>query len=392
MKLLTDNYEDELARLAVDATEIKVAVAFLTTGGLNWLPEEGATHTEFIVGIDLRITTLDALKILKNRGDVVRIFHEPGKMFHPKVIYLSSPHGETLIVGSNNLTNGGIASNHEASLVIHRNKVTDDAFDDFLAYFESLKVHNCCGIPDEAFYATYSSSSLQAQLTDQLRTQRTVSLLSPTFQDSQIEDTRIYVLGDFIRLLAQAFPKLERRSKGTVKNHPLKILNNEEFLPLFEDIVSTVSKGRLKGHSHLTIGGQWYRIPNILAVNETREPWEHVNSRGRLVLQIHFSEDFQSVFLSLVLQYNLQRTVDANEMPLQTAQRYHKLLEHVENSSATAEIDLPVFRHWNYKNDVLWSKPLMSFKYSIDSLPDDKDLLKDFEFLAKILNGASSIT
>jgi len=392
MKLLTDNYEDELARLAVDATEIKVAVAFLTTGGLNWLPEEGTTHTEFIVGIDLRITTLDALEILKNRGDDVRIFHEPGKMFHPKVIYLSSPDGETLIVGSNNLTNGGIASNHEASLVIHRNKVTDDAFDDFLAYFESLKVHNCCGIPDEAFYATYSSSSLQAQLTDQLRTQRSVSFLSPTFQDSQIEDTRIYVLGDFIRLLAQAFPKLERRSKGTVKNHPLKILNNEEFLPLFEDIVSTVSKGRLKGHSQLTIGGQWYRIPNILAVNETREPWEHGNSRGRLVVQIHLSEDFQSVFLSLVLQYNLQRTVDANEMPMQTAQRYHKLLEHVENSSAKAEIDLPVFRHWNYKNEVLWAKPLMSFKYSIDSLPDDKDLLKDFEFLAKILNGASSIT
>ena len=392
MKLLTNNYEDELARLALDATEIKVAVAFLTAGGLNWLPKADTAHTEFIVGIDLRITTLDALKMLVEKGVDVRIFHEQGKMFHPKVIYLNAPDGETLIVGSNNLTSGGIASNHEASLVIHRNEASKEAFDDFLAYFESLKVHNCCGVPDESFYDTYTSSNWQAKLTDQLQNQRPISLPPPTFQDSQIEDSRIRGLGDFIRELAQTFSGLDRRRKGTVKDHKLKKLNDEEFRPLFKDIVSTASKGRLTGHSNLNIGGQWYRIPNIIAINDKREPRENTHSRGMLLLQIHFSDDFSSVFLSLVLQYNLHRSSDANEMPAQVAHRYKKLLEHIENSSTKAEIDLPVFKHWEYKDAVLWAKPLLSFKYHVGSLPDNKDLLRDFEFLAITLDGALPIT
>lgn len=392
MKLLIHNYENELVRLATDATEIKVAVAFLTEGGLNWLPEEIAAHVEFIVGIDLGITTPSALKSLQSKGVDVRVYSEPGKLFHPKAIYLRSADEETLIIGSNNLTSGGIASNHEVSLMAHRNESSEDAFGDFLAYFESLKTHECCGIPDERFYKTYSPTALRMQLVGQLQTQPPANLRSLDVQDSDFGNARIGTLGDFIRLLAQDFPRLERRIEGTVNDHPLKILNDEEFRPLFEDIVSTVSQGRLKGHSQLNIGGQWYRIPNILAVNENREPWEYTSSRGRLILQIHFSEDFGSVFLSLVLQYNLRRSLDAGEMPQQTSQRYQKLLEHVEHSSAKAKMDLPVFRHWNYKDTVLWGKPLMSFEYLVDSLPSDKILLKDLRILANVVNGASAIT
>ena len=185
---------------------------------------------------------------------------------------------------------------------------------------------------------------------------------------------------------------LERRIDGTVKDHPLKILNDEEFRPLFTDIVTSISKDRMTAHAQLTIGGQWYRIPNILAVNEEREPWELTPSRGRLVLQIHFSDDFTHVFQSVVLQYNLHRSLDAGEMPPQVAERYRKLLEHHKHASVRAALDLPVYKHWNYKEEVLWGKPILSFDYPSNSLPSDEALCSDLAFLANIVNEASGIS
>ncbi len=295
-------------------------------------------------------------------------------------------------MGSNNLTSGGIASNHELSLLVRRDSESEAVFGDFLAYFDSLKAHECCGIPDDSFYATYEPSPLRMTLSKTLEEQPRLALHNSFGPTADILSSRIRTLGDFIRLVAQDFPKLERRIDGTVKDHPLKTLNDEEFLPLFEEIVSAVSGNRMKGHSQLNIGGQWYRIPNILAVNEDKEPWENTSSRGRLILQLHFTDDYQVVFFSVVLQYNLHRSIDAGEMPSAVAKRFEKLHQHVENYSSKGELDLSVFRHWNYKDTVLWGQPLLSFRYRVDALPEDEILLKDLEFLANVVNGASAVT
>ncbi len=392
MKLLVDNYVDELARLAANAVEIKVLIAFLTEGGLLWLPEDRAPKAEFIVGTDLGITSPTALKSLQRQGACVMIFREPGKMFHPKAIYLRTEGEEILIVGSNNLTSSGIASNHEVSLSISRNESTTSAFGDFLAHFNWLKSHACCGIPDERFFETYKQSGIRRSLEDQLRSQELPPLKPMITSWPGLDDARIGSLGDFLRLLAREYPKRNRSTGKTVKGNPLKVLNDDAFLPLFENIVSTVSHGRLTGHSQLNIGGQWYIIPNILAVNDDREPWERVNSKGRVVLQIHFDKDYSKSFFSVVLQYNLHRSVDAEQMPPQARQRFRRLLEHVENASPRAKLDMPVFRHWNYKDMTLWGKPVMTFEYSVDSLPHSEALLADLEFLANVVDAASSIS
>lgn len=273
MRLLIDNYEDELTRLAKDAIEIKVIIAFLTEGGLNWLPKGNFQNVEFIVGIDLGITTPEALKTLQGEGADVRIFAEPGKLFHPKAIYFKSSEDETLIVGSNNLTSGGIASNHEVSISIQKDDGNGEIFEDFLAHYESLKAHECCGIPDEDFYNTYSPTRLRAQLKNKLNVQKPALLNRSRVSSSTIKDAEIATLGDYIRLLAKEFPTLDRRNGIKIKNHPLKVLNDTKFLPLFKNIVSTASKGRLKGSSQLNVGGKWYLIPNIFAYNDDREPW-----------------------------------------------------------------------------------------------------------------------
>jgi hypothetical protein len=389
MKLLVDDYEDELARLAQSALEIKILIAFLTGGGLRWLPDDKAPLAEFIVGVDLGITSPEALKDLMAKGASVRVFNEPGRMFHPKVIYMRAADGEVLIVGSNNLTSSGIASNHEVSVSIPRTATTDGAFGDFLAHFNWLKVHSGCRTPDDAFFANYKQSGVRRDLQTRLDTQEP---LPATIPASIIVD-QVNGLGEFLRLLAQEYPALERRSGNTVKDHPLKVLNDNDFLPLFKDIASRVSGGRLTGESQLTIGGNWYRIPNITAARESLDhSWEYAASRGRVILQVHFSEDYTRVFLSVVLQYWLPRTAASADMPPAVGQRVAKLLDHVRNASPTATLDLPVFRHWEYKEWFLWGKPILTFEYPVAALPSDDVLLRDLEFLATCVNSASSIT
>ena len=393
MKLLHHSYENELARLAEEALVIKVAIAFLTEGGLGWLPPTVAPRAQFIVGTGLGITSPGALKKLQSAGASVLVFQEPGRLFHPKVLYFKSQETQTLVIGSNNLTSSGISSNHEVSVSITRNRSTEAVFSDFDAYFRELKRNKeCCGIPDDKFYETYRQSSLHGKLGSQLKKQTALPVRHVSAPIFKIEEKDIGSLGDFLRLLSKEFPKLDRRTGVKVKEHPLRILNEKQFRPLFDDIVMSVSNGRLKAHSNLTIGGNWYRIPNILATHTKLEPWAYTHERGRLVLQIHFEQDFSRAYLSAVLQFNLHRSQSANEMPPQVADRYRKLLEHVENASSQAKVDLPAFRHWNYKNEILWGKPIISYVHSIASLPPDKELCAELEHIATIVNGGPAIT
>ena len=338
MRLLIHDFEDELARLAKSALEIKVLIAFLTESGLSWLPGDKAPCAEFIVGIDLGITLPEALRRLQKQGASVRVFSEPGKMFDPKAIYLRSESDQFLIIGSNNLTSRGISSNHELSILSTRNGSNDAAFDNFLAYFDSFKAHDCCRVPDEQFFDSYNPTDIGKELADHIKDQKGLPPLPPPSPDPI---PPISTLGEFLRLLAKEFPNLPRQRGRAIKGHPLIRRNAEEFLPVFADVVAKASHDRLKGHSQLNINGNWYWIPHILAINEAKEPWQNIDTRGCLALQIHFSDDFAEVYFSMVLRYESHEPVHAAVMPDHIAERFRKLREHVEHISAQAELDPP---------------------------------------------------
>ncbi|MFN3980642.1 MAG: phospholipase D-like domain-containing protein [Caldilinea sp.] len=386
--LLIHDFKDKLECLAKSSIEIKVLIAFLTEEGLSWLPEDKVPCADFIVGIDLGITSPQALQSLQKQGASVRVFSEPGRMFHPKAIFLRSESDQFLIIGSNNLTDGGISSNHELSILSTRNSSNDADFDSFLAYFDSLKVHDCCRVPDSQFYDSYKPTDIRKKLADHIKQQKG---LPPPPPPPGPGDPPISTLGDFIRLLAKEFPNVPRKRGSIIKNHPLKRRNDVEFRPLFKDIVAKASQNRLTGYSDLHRGGKWHLIPLITASDNAREPWSKSGTTGCLALQIHYSDDFSEVYFSIVLQYGLPRSKNAAAMPVPVAERFRKLREHVEHFSAQAVLDRPVFLYFTYEDTIFWSKPLMTFVYALDSLPDDKVLCSTLERLAMVLNGAMAI-
>ena len=118
-------------------TRFDGAVAFAKRSGVAQISEalqKFADRTGAIrltVGIDARGTTREGLEtLLEALGGRARVFHNaatnPHPSFHPKVFLFSSDTSALLIVGSSNLTFGGLFSNHEASMVIELNLKRDE--------------------------------------------------------------------------------------------------------------------------------------------------------------------------------------------------------------------------------------------------------------------------
>ncbi|NQW18101.1 MAG: hypothetical protein HQ478_11520 [Chloroflexi bacterium] len=100
--------------------------AFVSIGGVELLFDDsifrefiGKGSFQLIVGIDA-VTNTAALESLSNAADnypnleVKAFFHNDGGLFHPKFCWFGSPTGGTSIVGSGNLTKGGLRDNWEA--------------------------------------------------------------------------------------------------------------------------------------------------------------------------------------------------------------------------------------------------------------------------------------
>lgn len=132
--------------------EAYIAVAFLKCSGLKLikscideiLSEKG--NVNFIVGLDLYITEPDALYELlglcqtKHRLKVY-LYSSKNSTFHPKMYASKRSNKVSVLIGSANLTNGGLSSNVEASIY---SKNAHDLFEECKMFFSNLIVNSDC--------------------------------------------------------------------------------------------------------------------------------------------------------------------------------------------------------------------------------------------------------
>ena len=153
MEFIYNDLEQKILPLIQESVEIKVLTAFLKKSGLNFIKSMPHKNLSIITGIDFFITDPEAVNYLSENGFNVKIFYEPRKIFHPKIIYIrSNTNKETLIVGSSNITFGGLNSNYEASLLIKKDFSTELVFQEFNKYFDTLqKSKDCINVEDKIF-------------------------------------------------------------------------------------------------------------------------------------------------------------------------------------------------------------------------------------------------
>jgi len=102
---------------------ITIVVAFAKEAGVITLERHMSRFlaegrgVEVFVGIDACGTSREALQCLLNVGVPTHVFHNPGSTFHPKLYLLEGPNRASAIVGSSNLTSGGLFTNYEMGVL-----------------------------------------------------------------------------------------------------------------------------------------------------------------------------------------------------------------------------------------------------------------------------------
>ena len=121
--------------------EILLATAYMNETGFNFI--RGLIEkikTKIIVCLDPRVTDWEPLEdIIKIKSVECRYYNPKrnGEYFHPKMYIIKHKTGEySVIIGSSNLTQGGIRDNIEANLYLERLSYKEAK--DFLDYFNHL--------------------------------------------------------------------------------------------------------------------------------------------------------------------------------------------------------------------------------------------------------------
>lgn len=155
MQLISQPFNGQLGSHLISAlsqgnfARLAVAVAFAKNSGVSRLRDAfdqfraHGGNIDVIVGIDMEGTSYEALRNLYEVTDTLYVVHdENGQTFHTKLFSIVADSTSELIVGSHNLTLGGLWTNYESSCRIHLDHSIPDQLQmqcEVDTYFAGLK-------------------------------------------------------------------------------------------------------------------------------------------------------------------------------------------------------------------------------------------------------------
>jgi len=141
---LLEHFKKELSR----ASEFYLGMALVTKGGLKLirtsiercLEKRGRGYVLFGVDLPTDPDAIQSLKALQSRHKEnfeVRRFQPGTRFFHPKVsVFVKRNGAKAAIIGSSNLTGGGLGKNYEANVLLDDRRVVQTFQDYFEEHFQ----------------------------------------------------------------------------------------------------------------------------------------------------------------------------------------------------------------------------------------------------------------
>lgn len=152
------------------ANNVQIAVAFLKYTGIKVIEKsmrqclDNGGNLELIAGLDFKTTDSKALQYfinLKKEYSNVKFYcfgdrkeNKTNIVFHPKIYLFEKGRETTGIVGSANLTRGGLISNFEVNTVFKETKPL--YFSQLQAIYNSVKFTDSIFTPNEEYLSEYS--------------------------------------------------------------------------------------------------------------------------------------------------------------------------------------------------------------------------------------------
>ncbi|MFJ7247285.1 phospholipase D-like domain-containing protein [Kitasatospora sp. NPDC098652] len=171
--------------------ELRIAVAWAKRSGLGrvWdaleeFRKQGG-KVLLILGVSEGGATREGLELALQVADEGYVFHDPRRTFHPKVYFASSPGQRSLLVGSSNLTAGGLGWNYEASMWVDWDAGEgNDVTDQVSAWFDGLIAETTSCSPLTADLITALENSGDIVIGSESRARRVQKKKSDTPEDS----------------------------------------------------------------------------------------------------------------------------------------------------------------------------------------------------------------
>lgn len=115
------------------------AIQRITPGILD--SKDRGANINIVVGFDVKSTSAEALKRINSLGVNSTLVHNArgGHTFHPKIYLFESAEKAEVFVGSNNLTDGGLYTNYEASTRTVFKFPQDN--EEYIQFFSSLEIY-----------------------------------------------------------------------------------------------------------------------------------------------------------------------------------------------------------------------------------------------------------
>jgi HKD family nuclease len=173
-KIIDNTSQDMLSTIIPkieSSNDIKIAVAFVSYQGLKLIKPgmdkamKAGSRIEFLVGLDFHTTepaALNELFILSNNYNNLFFYCygslSPSAIYHPKLYTLRRNQDALTIIGSSNLTEGGLKKNFEINIAIEGN-TNDEVISDIYDTYNRMKYHPKGVIPDEEFLSYYTNIS-----------------------------------------------------------------------------------------------------------------------------------------------------------------------------------------------------------------------------------------
>jgi len=175
------------------AIDVRVAVAFASLGGVRMIEAavlralaQGA-HVEFMVGMDLSATDPSALwrlfELAQQHSALAFYCYvsSPGAIYHPKLYIMSTTSDTTAVVGSSNLTEGGLIHNIEVNLLV-RARSAEEIVSDILGAYSHLKFRPGRVEPDEGLLEDYEALHRNRRRAESVAADHTQRELAERFQ------------------------------------------------------------------------------------------------------------------------------------------------------------------------------------------------------------------
>lgn len=161
---------DVINQALLHSDETQIAVAFLKRSGIKTIEDsllmslDHGGRFELIVGLDFKTTDPMAMKYFidlrkQYKGVQFYCYGDKGEnkndiVFHPKIYLFRNPKETISIIGSSNLTQGGLMSNFEVNTIFKEKQPL--YYSQLQAIYNSVKFTDTLFTPDEEYLMQYS--------------------------------------------------------------------------------------------------------------------------------------------------------------------------------------------------------------------------------------------